>query len=648
MSTASDTLIVGFDLGHGETALATAFAAKQAHPTVLRLPGSTRRQHITAVAEHPRRGVLLGEHAAFARDATSFYLAFKSPDIEDESVRRPVTLFVSKLVEAIQEQGDIPRNGKVQWIFGAPSGWKKDLRDRYALMLNELGLKNVEVVPESRGALLYARDAGEVQIDPESLGAGVLIVDIGSSTTDYTSVVDLEASPVDSGNTRLGAALLDREILRRVVSTHPDRARLEELMHDSPADRRRLELTCRRSKEEYFSTPEDQLKEDPDLKVGTIQSIPTREGEVLLDARVSKGDMDEVVNAPIAALGDRSWSQAFRDDLADVVGRLGSKPAVVLLTGGPSRMTFVLEASREVMGDQTVVLRGQEPEFAIARGLALAGRMSIKTRGFRQDVKKLIKSQKIENLVDERLSELVDQMGLEVANGMTERHVIPTFIRWRNGEIDTLDAAAQQIATRLQNDFEATDGKQLRGAVASWQNGLVPELEELTRPICLKWGLDPKAMKLPQIEVKGGKLKVPVDTAIGTEMLDNVGDVVSVAAAGVIATTMFGAGAAVIASTGPFAVVVMFVVALGILGGGKDAMMEKASSSNLPLFLRRMKSEDSLVAKLRKDAEAQEAALGAQFGSEFMKQKKTLVKQISSGIADDLDALAAEAEFLIS
>jgi hypothetical protein len=155
-------------------------------------------------------------------------------------------------------------------------------------------------------------------------------------------------------------------------------------------------------------------------------------------------------------------------------------------------------------------------------------------------------------------------------------------------------------------------------------------------------------MKLPQIEVKGGKLKVPVDTAIGTEMLDNVGDVVSVAAAGVIATTMFGAGAAVIATTGPFAVVVAFVVALGILGGGKDAMMEKASSSNLPLFLRRMKSEDSLVGKLRKDAEAQEAALGAQFGSEFMKQKKTLVKQISSGIADDLDALAAEAEFLIS
>ena len=31
-----------------------------------------------------------------------------------------------------------------------------------------------------------------------------------------------------------------------------------------------------------------------------------------------------------------------------------------------------------------------------------------------------------------------------------------------------------------------------------------------------------------------------------------------------------------------------------------------------------------------------------------MKQKKTLVTKISAGIADDLDALGAEAEYLIS
>jgi hypothetical protein len=38
-------------------------------------------------------------------------------------------------------------------------------------------------------------------------------------------------------------------------------------------------------------------------------------------------------------------------------------------------------------------------------------------------------------------------------------------------------------------------------------------------------------VKLPQIEVRGGKLDVPIDTSIGTEMLDNLGDVVSFAAA---------------------------------------------------------------------------------------------------------------------
>jgi hypothetical protein len=185
-------------------------------------------------------------------------------------------------------------------------------------------------------------------------------------------------------------------------------------------------------------------------------------------------------------------------------------------------------------------------------------------------------------------------------------------------------------------------------AVATWQNTLVPELEELTRPICLKWGLDPKALSLPQIEVKGGKLKVPVDTSIGTEMLDNLGDAVSFAAAGVIATTLFGAGAAVIATTGPFAVVIAFFAALALLSGGKDQMLEKAKTSNLPLIVRQMRSEEKLVAKLREEAEKQETELAAQFAQEFMKQKKSLVAKISSGIAADLDALAADAEYLIS
>ena len=100
--------------------------------------------------------------------------------------------------------------------------------------------------------------------------------------------------------------------------------------------------------------------------------------------------------------------------------------------------------------------------------------MSIKTRGFRQDVNKLINSRKIEKLVEERLSELATRMGLEVAGGMTERYVIPTFIRWRNGEIDTLDRASHEIASQLQKDFEASDGKQLRRRSPPGRTGWFP------------------------------------------------------------------------------------------------------------------------------------------------------------------------------
>lgn len=648
MTSPDDALIVGFDLGHGETAIATTYAARSASPTVLRLPGSSRRQHVTAVAEHPQRGVLIGEHAAAARDVSAFYLAFKSPDIDDESVRRPVALFVGRLVEALRESGDIAYDGDVRWVFGAPSGWSRELRARYELMLASFGLAGVEVIPESRGALLYARDAGEVEVEPDRLAAGVLIVDIGSSTTDYTSVVSLRATPLDDGNPYLGAALIDREILRRVLAAHPERARLEELVHDSPADRRRLELICRRSKEEYYSTPAEHFVADPGLRVGTIGSVPTRDGELLFDARVSKADMDAVVGAPLAALDGRSWSEAFRADIAAAIDRLGRRPGVVLLTGGPSRMGFVVDVCRDVAPDGTLVLRGQEPEFAIARGLALAGRMAHRARGFRRDVRRLIDSQKVETLVGERLAGLVERLGAELADDLTERHLIPVFLRWRAGELRTLDDATAQIAAELQAEFEAHGVRRLQGAFAQWQNELIPELEELTRPICLKRGLDPKAMKLPQVEIRGGELDLRVQTTVGSDVLDNLADAISLVVAGVIATTLFGAGAAIIASTGPFAVVIAFFVALGVLGGAKDEIVRQAMAWEIPASARRLRGEAWFARKLRERAPEQEAKVAAQFAGELMDRRAELASAVTAGIEQDLELLAAEAEYLIA
>jgi hypothetical protein len=92
--------------------------------------------------------------------------------------------------------------------------------------------------------------------------------------------------------------------------------------------------------------------------------------------------METVLNTPQPSLEGLSWRQAFRAALDGVAAQLTEPPDAELLTGGASRMHFVQEETREVFGADRMLL-GMETEVAIARGLALAGRMSLRAAAFR-------------------------------------------------------------------------------------------------------------------------------------------------------------------------------------------------------------------------------------------------------------------------
>ncbi|MGW3037427.1 Hsp70 family protein [Streptomyces sp. NPDC001178] len=644
------TVIVGFDLGHGETALAKTYADKSAPPVVLDI-GSTGagRQHVTAVAEHPTRGVLVGREATEARGVTSLYLAFKSPEIDRDDVRTPVHLFVDKVGRDARERDqDLTGSRPVNWVFGAPSGWDADLRRAYAELLGRTGLPNVEVVPESRAAMLYARDSGEVRVEAGQLEGTVLVVDLGSSTADFTSVFGHRTGPPIDAGVQLGAGLIDRTILERQLDRHPMRDALRETLQDSRFERLRLELLCREAKETFFRTDPSRFVDDPEATVGGTRKVATRTGNAYFEVELTAAEMTAALDAAQPSLGGRSWRQAFRDALDEAADRLGRQPDMVLLTGGASRMHFVQEEAREVFGADRVLL-GLEPEVAIARGLALAGRMSLRAAGFRADIRKLVKGDRIGSLVQDRLSSLGDRLGAAVADGMTERHVIPAFRRWRTGEIATLDGMAAGISRALHAELTEPGSPRLTGVIAEWQNELRPELEELTRPICHRWHIPPSAMELPAVQVSGSEIAVPFDSAAATQVLDNIAKVVNVVVAGVIAMTLFGAGTALIATTGPIAVVIAFVVLLAGADEAREAAMARARQANIPVLMRKVGGENRLMTKLRQGAAAQEAELAAAFSAQFLDDGgQKLVSEIAKGIADDLEALAREAELLIS
>ncbi|WP_405876267.1 MULTISPECIES: hypothetical protein [unclassified Streptomyces] len=92
-----DTVVVGFDLGHGETALAVARSDANASPGPLDLPGSSRRQVLTAVAEHDTHGVLIGEAALTTAGVRYLATEFKSERMKEAEARRPVTLVLRRV-----------------------------------------------------------------------------------------------------------------------------------------------------------------------------------------------------------------------------------------------------------------------------------------------------------------------------------------------------------------------------------------------------------------------------------------------------------------------------------------------------------------------------------------------------------------------
>lgn len=641
--------IVGFDYGHAETALARAMASSTAPPSLVDLPGAMgTRQIVTAVATSREHGVVLGQAAVELRDPDELYLAFKSPELSKAEVRRPMTLFAQSLVEQGTQEGRLTDAAGTRWYFGAPSGWSKEVRSEYRVLLEDAGFEHVEVISESRAAMLYARDSGEVDVEADS-STTLLVIDLGSSTTDLTSVWRLKERPLDFGS-QLGAGLLDREILERLFTTHRDGEELEELAARHRPIKLQLEFLCRRVKEDLFRKGSEALRADPTTSaIATGKFPPGRDG-ILVTFELSAEDMDEVIDTPLAALDGRSWREALRAQMVAAHESFEHPPDVVLLTGGASRMHFVTDLAREVFGAHRVHV-GTEPEAAIARGLALAGRVSLRTAGFREEVRDLVESKAIENIVAERLPDLAERLGRAAADGIVERHVIPKMLQWRRGDIRTLDDTASQIAKAVHDDLTSKSNAAISEVVVEWQNEIRPAIDDLTRPICNRWHLPPASLQLRQLEIGRGRIDAAGLTASSASAagLENMMAAVSAAIASVVATTLFGAGTAIIATTGPFAVLIAAAAVFGALWMGKDAALDYVKSVELPLRVRQLRSEQKLAATIRADAATQEGLLAAELGAQFSADGgDELIANITTAIGEELEALARDVELEIS
>lgn len=381
--------IIGFDLGHGETAITktSLYASIKeskfnlAEPKSLDINGKT--SIITAVAMKNGK-ILIGDDAYTSKDVANLFVHFKSFHLENPEVREPIQNFVKSCLNNLHEQGKIKLNDNTYFVVGSPSGWTENDRNKYEDVLKKAGMMNVTVRPESRAAFLEAKESGELN-ESSTLEDSVLIIDIGSSTTDFTLVKNYEEKPLDFGHNNLGGGLLDIAIFNKQLDSFAPEKKVHDIFLKNPELKAQCLLKCREIKEKYFaSSNEDYWIDTPLTSDGK-----KLDKELYFEVELYQKDMIEILNYSIDELDNKSWLKAFRDELkkcqeSELLG--DQMPKLVLLTGGASRMRFLSSICKEVFPPETKIRVGPEPSLTIARGLAYVGRIEFKVKYFIEEV----------------------------------------------------------------------------------------------------------------------------------------------------------------------------------------------------------------------------------------------------------------------
>lgn len=308
-------------------------------------------------------------------------------------MRECFRLFLSNNPEYADGKGEwagICNGQECRVVIGVPCDWGDADIEEYKRMAAEAGLPEVLVFKESQAAVLYARKFMASGLPDEYLENGVLMIDIGSSTTDFTYMKGLRAAHCGLA---LGAKFVEQAFLGEAMK----RDGYEYFRKDSdPASieqGRRLRnanlLLVREWKEMYFrmaeqTWPEVQTSPLPgaSLIVGDIDDgggyitpefidrclNDSRKGVAFKLPHLSKIWETNGLSEP------NSWRGHFRNALTVVQHEYGidSRKVTICVTGGASRMQFVEEDIHAVFGGKVRCYFGNDRErsFSVVKGLA--------------------------------------------------------------------------------------------------------------------------------------------------------------------------------------------------------------------------------------------------------------------------------------
>ena len=630
--------ILGFDLGDGESAVTILDGESTVEPRVMLLGG--QMSMLSAVAM--RDGcIVVGEEASVLAGATDAQVRFKSRYLTDADAPRAIRAFAQGVMAMIMREEPALMAEVSRTVVGCPAGWGEQRRSQYAALIESAGFPNVNVVPEPRAAFLYARHARGLRIDAALMKKSAMVIDIGSSTTDFAYIVEGHQQNLTSfGDNSLGGGVLDELILSRAVRQSPDRARLERVLGESDAWRSYCELEARRLKEKYFIS-EEKWQNAPLTKPLTVCYDET----LMLDIRLDGAAMREIVNTPTPALGGRSFITCLRDALqAAALASNACPPEVVILTGGASRMAFFREACQQAFSGSVMVVC-PEPECSIARGLAYAGRVDERLSAFRQEVASIARGERLQSLVSAHVHELYEPMSTALFE-VAREEAIKAVRLWKRGGVRTIDALDEVLQRNIRTAFA---GDAVRSRIEDdlrvWLDALMQQLEGELLALCMRCGVPPEKMSLTgaQLDAGLGGVSISLLDAMGMDILSGLMGVVLA----VIGASVCGGGGVAIVGAGPMGVVVGVVAGVLLTLLGKNSVEKIIRHAELPILMRQLVTDNSVLRGINRQREEIERAIVSALADPKNGFAARLSASLSSTLGVQLESMARGAEMSI-
>lgn len=379
--------LIGIDFGHGETTasyydingLQSPDGADKLHKLMLSNDGNRKKVYSAFYTMKDGSSYLVTNRQDFSKPGIR--AGFKAPvaDIEQDWRCDAMRQFIQVVYKAIKDNNPFLYEGgrpKFLIFVACPSQWTElegNAAVAYKKFIEDAGMPVELMLKESDAAFLKWRHV--------VAGKNVLVIDLGSSTIDFTAYKD--SKRVASIGRPCGASKVEILLSEHCTPDADSLNNIKNWMSARGIDSRLIEESCLlfiREKKELFYTHYS--------KEGTGIDIDVREGDYtnekstkrLMDCVLSKEMIDRIV-----AKYQDELKLVLNEIKVELLNDYNFTPAHIILSGGASRMYFVENLVNEVFSCKVAegtLQKDPEPEYVVSDGLAkyAAVRYDVATR----------------------------------------------------------------------------------------------------------------------------------------------------------------------------------------------------------------------------------------------------------------------------